>query len=126
VNPSVAVKIFEAGRSAGADFVEIFEEETRGSALGLRDRKIETATAGTDYAAASHSHGNITKTGNISGTAPTIVSGDRVVILDASKPGIANGPTFDGSTTTKALTPKGTWETFLTLATLPIYDGTVV
>lgn len=49
MNPSVAVKIFEAGRSAGADFVEIFEEETRGSALGLRDRKIETATAGTDY-----------------------------------------------------------------------------
>ena len=87
---------------------------------------VSAATAGTDYAAASHSHGNITNTGNISGTAPTIVSGDRVVILDASKPGIANGPTFDGSTTTKALTPKGTWETFLTLATLPVYDGTVV
>ncbi|MBR2073885.1 MAG: TldD/PmbA family protein, partial [Fibrobacter sp.] len=49
MNPSVAVKIFEAGRSAGADFVEIYEEETRSSALGLRDRKIETATAGTDY-----------------------------------------------------------------------------
>jgi len=49
VNPEVAVKIFEAGRSAGADFVEIYEEETRSSVLGLRDRQIETATAGTEY-----------------------------------------------------------------------------
>lgn len=49
MNPEVAVKIFEAGRSAGADFVEIFEEETRSSSLGLKDRQIETATAGTEY-----------------------------------------------------------------------------
>ena len=49
MNPSTAVKIFEAGRSAGADFVEIFEEETRSSSLGLRDRQIDTATAGTEY-----------------------------------------------------------------------------
>ena len=49
MNPSVAVKIFEAGRSAGADFVEIFEEETRSSCLTLKDRHIETATAGTEY-----------------------------------------------------------------------------
>lgn len=49
MNPSVAVKIFEAGKSAGADFVEIFEEETRSSSLGLKDSKIETATAGTEY-----------------------------------------------------------------------------
>ena len=49
MNPSVAVKIFEAGRSAGADFVEIFEEETRSSSLGLKDGQIETATAGTEY-----------------------------------------------------------------------------
>lgn len=49
MNPSTAIKIFEAGKSAGADFVEIFEEETRGSSLGLKDRHIESATAGTDY-----------------------------------------------------------------------------
>ncbi|WP_173384476.1 TldD/PmbA family protein [Fibrobacter succinogenes] len=49
MNPSTAVKIFEAGRSAGADFVEIFEEETRSSSLGLKDRQIDTATAGTEY-----------------------------------------------------------------------------
>ncbi|WP_298767794.1 TldD/PmbA family protein [uncultured Fibrobacter sp.] len=49
MNPSVAVKIFEAGRSAGADFVEIYEEETRSSSLGLKSSLIETATAGTEY-----------------------------------------------------------------------------
>lgn len=49
MNPEVAAKIFEAGRSAGADFVEIFEEETRSSSLGLKDKHIETATAGTEY-----------------------------------------------------------------------------
>ncbi|MDD5943390.1 TldD/PmbA family protein [Fibrobacter sp.] len=49
MNPSVAVKIFEAGKSAGADFVEIFEEETRSSTLGLKSCQIESATAGTEY-----------------------------------------------------------------------------
>ena len=49
MRPEVAVRIFEAGKSAGADFVEIFEEETRSSSLGLKDRQIETATAGTEY-----------------------------------------------------------------------------
>lgn len=49
MNPQTALKIFEAGRSAGADFIEIFEEETRSSSLGLKDSKIETATAGTEY-----------------------------------------------------------------------------
>jgi TldD protein len=49
MNPSVAVKIFEAGKRAGADFVEIFEEETRSSTLGLKSSQIESATAGTEY-----------------------------------------------------------------------------
>ena len=49
MNPSVAVKIFEAGKRAGADFVEIFEEETRSSTLCLKSSQIESATAGTEY-----------------------------------------------------------------------------
>ena len=49
MNSSVAAKIFEAGRSAGADFVEIYEEETRSSSLGLKSNHIESATAGTEY-----------------------------------------------------------------------------
>ena len=49
MNTSVAVKIFEAGKSAAADFVEIYEEETRSSMLGLKSSQIESATAGTEY-----------------------------------------------------------------------------
>lgn len=64
-------------------------------------------------AASSHAHGNITSGGDITATAPTIASGDQIIINDNSASKITNGPTFDGSTTTKALTPKGTWETFL-------------
>lgn len=64
-------------------------------------------------AASSHAHGNITNGGDITATAPTIASGDQIIINDNSVSKITNGPTFDGSTTTKALTPKGTWETFL-------------
>lgn len=44
-----AALIFEAGQSAGADFVEIFEEESRASHLTLKDRVIENAGAGTEY-----------------------------------------------------------------------------
>ena len=63
-------------------------------------------------AAASHAHGNITSGGDITATAPTIASGDQLIINDHSASKVTNGPTFDGSTTTTALTPKGTWESF--------------
>ncbi|MDI7165103.1 TldD/PmbA family protein [Leptospira santarosai] len=41
--------ILEAGLSRKADFVEIFEEETRSSSVSLRDQKIEQSFAGIDY-----------------------------------------------------------------------------
>ena len=63
-------------------------------------------------AASTHAHGNITSGGDITAAAPTIANGDQLIINDNSTSKITNGPTFDGSTTTKALTPKGTWETF--------------
>lgn len=63
-------------------------------------------------AASSHTHGNITNDGDITATAPTIANGDQIIINDNSASKITNGPTFDGSTTTTALTPKGTWESF--------------
>lgn len=66
----------------------------------------------------SHSHGNITNDGDITATAPTIANGDQLVINDASASKITNGPTFDGSTTTQALSKKGTWETFVTGSSL--------
>ena len=49
MNREVAARIIEAGKSAGADFVEIYEEETRSSTLSLKDREIETASAGTEF-----------------------------------------------------------------------------
>lgn len=63
-------------------------------------------------ATSDHVHGNITNGGDITATAPTIANGDQIIINDNSASKITNGPTFDGSTTTKALTPKGTWESF--------------
>lgn len=66
-------------------------------------------------AASSHTHGNITNGGDITATAPTIASGDQIIINDHSASKITNGPTFDGSTTTKYLSQKGTWESVPTI-----------
>ena len=49
MNREIAARMIGAGKSAGADFVEIYEEETRSSALSLKDRAIETASAGTEF-----------------------------------------------------------------------------
>lgn len=65
------------------------------------------------YALHNHAHGNISNAGKVS-TSAAITNGDSLLIGDASDSnGIARSTiTFDGSTTTKALTQKGTWETF--------------
>jgi len=44
-----AQSLIQAGRERGADFVELFEEETRHAAVSYKDRKVESASAGTDY-----------------------------------------------------------------------------
>lgn len=63
----------------------------------------------------SHTHGNLSNDGKITSTA-TIANGDRIVIVDSDTTAgskiTGSSITFDGSTTTKALTQKGTWETF--------------
>lgn len=67
------------------------------------------------YSTTSHTHGNITSSGALQTTDVTIASGDKLVVTDSSNSGkIARASaSFDGSTTNKALTPKGTFETFL-------------
>ena len=63
----------------------------------------------------SHTHGYITNDGTLGNThQATIANGDRLVITDSSASNKINVPSisFDGSTATKALTQKGTWETF--------------
>ncbi len=49
MHQSTAEHILQAGCDVGADFVEIFVEETRNAAVSFKDRKVETATAGTDF-----------------------------------------------------------------------------
>lgn len=68
----------------------------------------------TSRASSNHTHGNVTNAGAITATGVTIASGDAIVLTDASASGklVKSSITFDGSTTTKALTQKGTWETF--------------
>jgi hypothetical protein len=61
-------------------------------------------------------HGNLTNAGALQSTTDVaIANGDKLVITDASASNKINRSaiTFDASTTTKALTPKGTFETFL-------------
>lgn len=64
----------------------------------------------------SHTHGNLSNDGKITSTV-TIGNGDKLVIVDSDTTAASkitgSSITFDGSTTTKALTQKGTWETFL-------------
>lgn len=85
---------------------------TISSSTGAVSFKVPTTAAHVGAAASDHTHGNITNGGDITATAPTIASGDQIIINDHSASKITNGPTFDGSTTTTALTPKGTWESF--------------
>jgi TldD protein len=49
VDPARLVRVLDAARDRGADFAELFLEETAFSSLLLRDRRIESATASTDF-----------------------------------------------------------------------------
>ena len=62
----------------------------------------------------SHSHGNIQNGGTLQTNDITIANGDKLVVTDSSDSSkVARASiSFDGSTTTKALTPKGTFEAF--------------
>ena len=67
------------------------------------------------FTPASHTHGNIQNGGTLQTNDVTIASGDKLVVTDSSDSSkvARTSVSFDGSTTTKALTPKGTFETFL-------------
>lgn len=76
---------------------------------------ITTVGASGGAAAYSHTHGNIASGGTIGQTSGwTLANGDGLLVFDSSNSNKIerSGITFDGSTTTKALTQKGTWETF--------------
>lgn len=73
---------------------------------------LETAING--KAPTSHTHGNITNGGALQTNDITIASGDKLVVTDSSDSNkvARTSVSFDGSTTTTALTPKGTFESF--------------
>ena len=62
----------------------------------------------------SHAHGNIQNGGTLQTSDIAVASGDKLVVTDYSDSAkvARTSIQFDGTTTTKALTPKGTWETF--------------
>lgn len=66
----------------------------------------------TSRAASSHTHGNITNDGKLQTSDVTIANGDKLVVTDSSNSNkIARASlSFDGSTTDKFLSKKGTWE----------------
>lgn len=70
----------------------------------------------TSRASASHTHGYITNDGKISSSGSiTVASGDQLMVVDHSEGDKIGKATisFDGATTTQALTKKGTWATFV-------------
>lgn len=76
---------------------------------------FETDEISIEHASAdNHYHGYITPDGILESNDTTIANGDKLVITDASNSNRISRAslTFDGSTTTQALSKKGTWETF--------------
>lgn len=73
-------------------------------------------SAVTSMTPTSHTHGNIQNGGTLQTNDVTIANGDKLVVTDSSDSNkiARTSASFDGSTTTKALTQKGTFETFLT------------
>ncbi len=71
---------------------------------------VTTAVGGTDYANASHSHGNITSGGDITASAD-IASGDRLVINDESASKITNSSLTFGTNDGTFLRKDGQWGT---------------
>lgn len=86
--------------------VSIDTTVTANSSNLITSGAVSTAISG--KANTSHTHGNITSAGDITATAPTIASGDKLIINDESASKITNGPAF-GSSTTTFLRNDGTW-----------------
>ena len=84
------------------------------ASVGGTDYKITWPSAdpwASDYAAASHAHGNVTTDGKLQTTDITIADGDKLVVTDASDSNkiARTSVAFDGSTTGKYLSQAGTW-----------------
>lgn len=76
---------------------------------------MDTGTSSTTVALGNHGHGNITNGGALQTNDITIASGDKLVVTDASDSNkVARASvSFDGTTVSKALTQKGTFESVM-------------
>lgn len=106
---TAAEKTKLAGIAAGAQVNSITGVKGN-SETSYRTGNVNLTAANIGAAASSHAHGNITSGGDITATAPTVASGDKLVINDESASKITNGPAF-GTDTTKYLRNDGTWGT---------------
>lgn len=104
---------FKAVSTVASQGLTTTEQANARANIGAGTSSLTIGTTSSTAAAGNHSHGNITNGGDITSASVTVANNDAIVINDDSASKLANGPVFDGSTTTKALTPKGTWETFL-------------
>lgn len=82
---------------------------------GSAAKSVNITASGIGAATSSHTHGNITNGGSLQTNDITIANGDKLVVTDSSDSAkiARSSVTFDGSTRTKALTPAGTWESFI-------------
>lgn len=83
--------------------------ETEGTSKFTYDGSVATTI---DVARSVHTHGHITNSGKIVANRP-IKDGDKIVITDSNNYITGTSIAFDSTTTTKALTQAGTWESFI-------------
>lgn len=109
---SVSANNFLVGNGTSA-LVEKTPTEVR-SLIGAGTSSLTIGTSSTTAAAGNHSHGNITTDGKLQSSDVSIASGDKIVVTDSSNGNkvARTSLSFDGSTTSQALTKKGTFETF--------------
>ena len=113
VNATTATTATTATKVANALTVQ-FNGTNQFTYNGSAAKTLNVTASGIGAAASSHDHGNITSDGRISSINDTpITSNSKIVITDDSGKIVRSTVQFDGSTTTKALTPSGQWKEFL-------------
>ena len=96
-----------AGPSTGADAAPTFRALVADDIPSLTVSKISDFPS--TMTPSSHTHGDITNSGDITTTA-TIASGDRLVINDESASKVTNSSITFGTSTTTFLANNGTWQ----------------